>query len=70
MSEKPNRSLREPLLPELSLEDLESRLESTCLDFDPCLGSFCWQFLSEYACGSQCTVHCHPFFGCHPYCHE
>jgi len=56
--------------PLLSMEELEQRLESTCLDFDPCFGSFCWQFISDYTCSSECTVHCHPFFGCDPYCYE
>ncbi len=54
----------------LSIEELERRMELACVEIDPCLGSYCWQFVSEYTCSMECSVQCGPFFGCHPYCHE
>jgi len=53
-----------------SLEELESRLEAACIEVDPCFGSFCWRFSSQYACTQECVVLCHPFLGCDPYCYE
>ena len=54
----------------LSMEELETRLETACIEVEPCFGSFCWQFVSHYACGQECVVLCQPFLGCDPYCYE
>ncbi len=70
MKKEEHVPLNKGALADLSIEDLETRLEMACLEIDPCLGSFCWQFISEYACSAECGVHCHPFFGCDPYCYE
>ena len=53
-----------------SLEEVEARMETACIEVDFCFGSFCWQFASQYACTQECTVFCHPFMGCDPYCYE
>jgi hypothetical protein len=52
------------------VEALEFRLEQSCIEVDPCLGSFCWQFATGYLCPEACGMHCQPFLGCHPYCYE
>jgi hypothetical protein len=54
----------------LSIEEMEERMETTCIEVDPCFGSFCWQFVSQYTCGQECIVLCQPFMGCNPYCYE
>ena len=38
------------------LEEVEARLEATCIEVDFCFGSFCWQFVSHYACTQECIV--------------
>lgn len=70
MNQKEVNSLNHGLNGLGSIEELEKRLEmSTCVDIDVCFAEYCWQFASTYGCLSVCSVHCHPFDGCHPYCY-
>ncbi len=54
----------------LGIGELEARLETACTGVDPCFGTFCWQFASDYGCPGDCGLLCRPFNGCSPYCHE
>ena len=69
MGVKDTMKIREAIDLNITIEELENRLEAaSCYEIDPCYAQYCWQFATGYTCDSECLVLCEPFNGCDPYC--